>query len=371
MPSALTRHCTIDCKTDKTMYDTFIKEAEALGDTNLGAHKIFPAKPDQKGNIHFEKAALLSWQILSRKSDLRLRELGWQPIQKTLLHLNFDSQPYTDMTSKSHKMVLALRCPTGAPEPLRTMYRDGVAVCDAICARDEEHEGEKGEQFEITDWISCGKGDENTVDKMILLAWLDQTYEIPHSNNTDTSSRSSRTPRRMITKVGSATTSCDGAADVDMEAMQVTKRKVGDYYPPDQLPDHQGPYFAHNKAKLVQRDYKDVDGTLIAPCELYSKLTEGTLVLVTVSLVTYIITDQKNEKGDPKPDKKIYHVLVDRLRILDHGDGEAWNPPVPALPECRYYSPATPKRGRDAAANAAFDGFGSKSLPSPKTLRRR
>jgi hypothetical protein len=96
-------------------------------------------------------------------------------------------------------MVLALRCPTGVPEPLCTMYRDGVAVCDSIRAYDEEREGEKGEvcincqcssldshpsvvwvqQFEITDWITCEPGDEITVDKMVLLARLDQTYEVP------------------------------------------------------------------------------------------------------------------------------------------------------------------------------------------------
>ncbi|KAJ6615716.1 hypothetical protein B0H10DRAFT_2435314 [Mycena sp. CBHHK59/15] len=170
----------------------------------------------------------------------------------------------------------------------------------------------------------------------------------------------------LITKVGSATnptTLSDGAPDVEeMEATEVTERKVGDHYPPDDLPDHRGPYFAHDKAKLVQRDYKDVDGNLIAPHELYSKLTEGTLVLVTVSLVTYVITNQKSEKGEAKADRKVYHVLVDRLKILDHGDGEAWNPPIPALPERRYYSPATPKRGRDVAAEMALLGNVSKAV---------
>ncbi|KAJ7861169.1 hypothetical protein B0H13DRAFT_2282515 [Mycena leptocephala] len=68
-------------------------------------------------------------------------------------------------------------------------------------------------------------------------------------------------------------------------------------------------------SKLTQRDYKDSDGSLIAPYKLYDRLTEGTLVLVTVSLVTYIMTDQETDKG-------VYHVLVDRLKILDRGDGE-------------------------------------------------
>ncbi|KAJ7463133.1 hypothetical protein B0H11DRAFT_2241109 [Mycena galericulata] len=52
-----------------------------------------------------------------------------------------------------------------------------------------------------------------------------------------------------------------------------------------------------------------------------------------LTFATYVITDQKTEKGEPKQDKKVYHVLVDRLRILDRGNAEPWNPPVPAMPE--------------------------------------
>jgi hypothetical protein len=70
------------------------------------------------------------------------------------------------------------------------------------------------------------------------------------------------------------------------------------------LPEVQGPFYALDKARLFQRDYRDVDNSLIAPWELTTKLIEGTLVLVMVSFVTYVITDQKSERGDPKPDKK-------------------------------------------------------------------
>ncbi|KAJ7874033.1 hypothetical protein B0H14DRAFT_3859896 [Mycena olivaceomarginata] len=115
---------------------------------------------------------------------------------------------------------------------------------------------------------------------------------------------------------------------------------------------------------IHRRDYRDVDGTLIAPHELYSKLTEGSLVLLTVSFATYLMANPGRKT------RKVYHVLVDRLKILDHGDGDAWDPPVPALPE-PLYSPATPKRRRDDAADAAFDSFGSKSSPSPAKKSRR
>ncbi|KAJ7743697.1 hypothetical protein DFH07DRAFT_964027 [Mycena maculata] len=51
--------------------------------------------------------------------------------------------------------------------------------------------------------------------------------------------------------------------------------------------------FAHEKAQLTQNDYTDREGKFIAPEELYATLTEDTLVLVMVSLATYVITDQE------------------------------------------------------------------------------
>jgi hypothetical protein len=53
------------------------------------------------------------------------------------------------------------------------------------------------------------------------------------------------------------------------------------------LPDHKVPYFSHEKSRLVQRQFKDENGNLIAPHELYGKLTEGALFSAQVSLSTY------------------------------------------------------------------------------------
>jgi hypothetical protein len=64
------------------------------------------------------------------------------------------------------------------------------------------------------------------------------------------------------------------------------------------------------------------------------------------------------------------HILVDQLKILDHGDSEAWNPPIPSVPEHCFYSPATLKRAKDPAADAVFNNFGSKT-PSPAKRSKR
>ncbi|KAJ6546322.1 hypothetical protein B0H10DRAFT_1326960 [Mycena sp. CBHHK59/15] len=219
--------------------------------------------------------------------------------------------PYTYPASKSHRKVLALRCPTEAPDGLRTMFVNGVAVCDTIRAADEAQEEEIGKKFEITEWITCGEGEggSEAIEDIVLLLRLHKIYEVSNDSSKDNSSSAPRSPRKRITKVTSTEKSnekSDGSGDVDIDAVaQVTERQVGDTYPPEKLPDHQGRYFAQDKTKLVQRDYRDFNGSLIAPYELYEKLTEGTLVLVMLSFSTYVLTDQVNERGEKLPDKKI------------------------------------------------------------------
>ncbi|KAJ7189941.1 hypothetical protein GGX14DRAFT_408393 [Mycena pura] len=190
------------------------------------------------------------------------------------------------------------------------MFRNGLATCDDLRGKDESLEAAQG--------------------------------EVPHSSS---SIKDSTTPPRMrISKVdpdGTSPAVPDEMTDVTVVLLEPAERKIGDKYSPSKLSDHRGPYFAHDKAELVQRDYTDKDGKLIAPEELYATLTEGTLVLVVVSLATYVIKDQKTESGASLPDKKIYHVLVDRLKVLDRGDAQPWNPPVPEIPETRTYSPMT------------------------------
>ncbi|KAJ6529946.1 hypothetical protein B0H10DRAFT_2441218 [Mycena sp. CBHHK59/15] len=147
-----------------------------------------------------------------------------------------------------------------------------------------------------------------------------------------------------------------------MDKEMLPERAIGDTYEPNMLPDHRSNYFNHDKAKLVQRDYKDTDGSLIALHELYGKLTEGTLILVVVSLVTYVI------KEEGRKNKKIYHALVEKLKILDHGEAKPWNPPIPVMPERRpFYTPSPKKRVRNEVADVAFDNFGS----SPSKKQRK
>ncbi|KAJ7795268.1 hypothetical protein B0H14DRAFT_2621164 [Mycena olivaceomarginata] len=372
MSSMTLRRCVVDHDTNKTMYDRVLKDVEALGNTILSKHEIdktfFRVKRDFKGNIYYEKSGGKSFRA------------------------HFIAEPFTDDGVKSLRMILALCCPTGVPEELKKLFRNGIAVLDSIRATDEVSEAERSQRFEITESIFCENGEGDLTDNIIMLLCLQQTFE----------------STRRITKVDEpAESSSNNSGDVDMEDTPVGERKVGDVYPARMLPEVEGPrgigntgtiksinlrrtglrrtsatridafdgagvadlfpskakqvttyygtplegpLFALDKAQLRQHDYRDADSNLIAAHEVHVKLTEGTLVLIMLEL--------------------IYHVLADKLRVLDHGDGEPFIPTVPPMPERR--EPRTPaKRPRDDAADSVFDSFGSKASPAKKAKQTK
>ncbi|KAF7355816.1 ATP-dependent DNA helicase [Mycena venus] len=336
MSSITLRRCSVDRKSGKTMYDRFLEEAQAMGNAILSVHEIdvsfFRDMPNSRGNIYYhtsEGTPFLTNFIAEIGSEAQGTWMASYP-KKTPPPYKL---PYTDGNSRSHRMVLALRCPTGAPVGLCSMFQDGAAVYDTLRVSDEQEEIKNGENFELTDQLM--KLRTLTVRPLLPLVLL-------------------------VLLAG------------ELPNPQIVERKIGDTYPPSVLPDHRGPCFAHDKAVVTQRDYVDADGNLIAPAELYSTLVEGTLVLVTVYFATYIMKDQKNDRGEPQPDRKVYHLLVDKLKVLDRGDGEPWDPAIPTMPERRAYSPgASPKkRARDSAVDAAFNNFGKASPSTSKRHKR-
>ncbi|KAJ7243526.1 hypothetical protein C8J57DRAFT_1525632 [Mycena rebaudengoi] len=65
----------------------------------------------------------------------------------------------------------------------------------------------------------------------------------------------------------------------------------------------------------------------------------------------------------------IYPALVERLSVLDRGYGQAWNPPIPALPERPAYTPPSRKRPRDTATDVAFDNVSAASPTAAKKAK--
>ncbi|KAJ6556236.1 hypothetical protein B0H19DRAFT_1152234 [Mycena capillaripes] len=246
-----------------------------------------------------------------------------------------------------HRMVIAARCPTGATPDIEAMFKDFLIAADGVRDSDQTDEEANNLKYKVTEWTGREDNDKDKPADLLILR-LKPTYEKPYGN------RSLSPPRRVRNTRATAEEDIE-MISTDRTAAAILARKVGDTYSPDMLPDHRGSYFAHDKAKLVQRAYKDEDGNLIAPHELYSKLTEGTLFSAQISLSTYIIKD-----NNPKfMDSKVYHINVDKLTILDPGYDVAWAPAIPTLPEkARHSTPRTKRsRERDSSVDNAFNNL--------------
>ncbi|KAJ6564538.1 hypothetical protein B0H19DRAFT_1286043 [Mycena capillaripes] len=197
-----------------------------------------------------------------------------------------------------------------------------------------------GKKWNIIESIVCKEGEEDPADRIIVQARLRQIFEVPHDRDVPTAGAS---PRKRITIV----------KDEDITEPRTT----------DEICLSFRLCLALEKSKLVHREYRDMEGNLISPADLNSKLTEGTLVLVMLKFATNIMKDHN---------KKVYYILIDKLRILDHGDSEPFvaSKSAPVAPDDR--SPMTPtKRAHDDAADSAFDSFASNATPSPPKRTKR
>ncbi|KAJ7099916.1 hypothetical protein B0H15DRAFT_796657 [Mycena belliarum] len=328
--------------TNLNIYDESIVALERLGKHNLAAHDI---------GVTFERQTTGDDD---RKFTSYVNVENHKIFSAYIL-----AEPLTD-DSTAQRMVIAARCPSGAPKKLADAFQDFMAVLDTIRSDDQDEETKKRENFQVTEWANRSDGDLLKPYDIMILRLL-PTYEkrVPTKGSQESSSGIARRPRNKKSSI---------QEDVSMDSVGVSPavphniddRKIGDTYHPDMLPDHRGPYFDHKDSKLVQRDYIDHDRRLIAPHELYAKLTEGTLFSAQISLHTFIF-------GGRIPNK-IYHIYVEQLQIHDPGYGEIWKPSIPSIPSSTS-TPASPqkrfKMEKDEEVNKASDAFNSMS-PSKK-----
>ncbi|KAJ7931851.1 hypothetical protein B0H13DRAFT_2308239 [Mycena leptocephala] len=337
MSSVTLRRCSGSSKS-KSLYDTIVEEAEAQRDSHLASHALdqtfFRSRPDYRGDINLQKADATPF------------------IANFIAEIGTQEQPMNDATLKSYRKVLALRCPSQSPPALRKLFRNGVAVRTASDLRMRRRRLQRAD-WDVVESILCDKGEGDITDRIIMLARLHPTFKIQYGNS---DSAIVQAPRRRITKIEDD--DAEAPSDVSMEDSSSAERKIGDLYPPERLPEVRGPFYALERSQLRQHDYRNSDGTLISPPKIKSVLTPGTLVLVMLKLILYVMRDQKTEKGEPKPNKKA---------SLSYS-------PVPTVPAIgdHHFSPSTPtKKARDDAADAAFDSFGSGASPSPSKRAKR
>ncbi|KAJ7847481.1 hypothetical protein B0H14DRAFT_2583567 [Mycena olivaceomarginata] len=221
------------------------------------------------------------------------------------------------------------------------MFQDGAAVTPGVYNLLDN-------KFELTE---CVEYTSESAEEIAVLAQLEPTYELclfrpsyslqeNYQGGLITGTSESAQDRKWRA-CRPLVLSIDIRILLDNVADRILEQKGGDTYPRSVLSD-----------VVTQRDYANAEGNLIAPAELYSTLIEDTLVLVTV--YTYI------NRGELQPDRKVYHLIGDKLKVLDHGDKRR-----------AYLSSASPKKlAGDYAIDAVFNDFGKASPSSSKGPKR-
>ncbi|KAJ7240097.1 hypothetical protein C8J57DRAFT_1527826 [Mycena rebaudengoi] len=247
----------------------------------------------------------------------------------------FTATIVAEVGSEKEGSCLTLDFLKSAPEEIVRNWNDSLATVDGVRGVDADDEANNNEKFhKITEWVVNADSNSTEPGNLMILR-LPPTYEV---NYFLLLISAQATPKRRA-RVVKSTATPKKTEDVDMTA-SLTERRIGDTYDPNLLPDHRGPYFNHKDAKLIQRDIRDHDDTLIAPHELYSRLTEGTLFTALVSFETYV-----------------YHIHIERLKVIDRGYGIPWHHPAPTLPSTPTKRARDPDAEANKAANTAFESL--------------
>ncbi|KAJ7053049.1 hypothetical protein C8F01DRAFT_1261228 [Mycena amicta] len=288
--------------------------------------------------------------------------------------LKQQSMPFDDEGLASYRQLLAARVPRESPESMHIAFNNTLAVVDGVRRADEQIELDGNQVLLGLERDTAPLGRRWNSDTGYHYAAPAPLYGMPKQddgpNATTRQKTPSASPRKRVTKIGGPRSQqpmdeddAIGEPEEVTEAKPVVERRIGDMYPPRLLDEYQGPLLQLKEAKLVQRDLRDQDGSLIAPTEVHEKLAEGTLVLATVTMVTFVFTCDGTKRARIR--SLVYHMQVEHLKILDHGDGPPFTYHPPALLNPPRPSPA--KRGHNSAADSAFEI----TPKSPKKKGRR
>ncbi|GAW00090.1 protein [Lentinula edodes] len=257
------------------------------------------------------------------------------------------------------KCTIVLACPSFATPPITNLFYNQLCTLDSV--RDEDKKGEirsglSVDAKEIAKSIRTG-GD---LDAIILTGpALYSVLKKGKPNGKDNNLSATSPPRRALKKRSLAAASND-----DLPLLQVTSETplptaekhlvwptaeeifVGAEYDHRLMPDFGGPVFAFEKAKLIQPDWRDVNGDLIPPWLNHKLLRPGTLVVANISIQVYVMI---SKSGDGMVRKvlpvffvillgfdrtfdfvQIYHAVLNSLWVVG-GSDVLITPPVPLL----------------------------------------
>ncbi|KAF8438099.1 hypothetical protein L210DRAFT_866829 [Boletus edulis BED1] len=194
------------------------------------------------------------------------------------------------------KSVFILGKPTAGPQGLRNLFDNQlITLCDVI---EQDKVSVPGKNLTVKEWTSRAGSDASVLPDYIHVVTEPMYVASPSTQSSDRNARSPKKKKLVSdrtnshdvdslvsddahsrTAAGPSNNKADDANDSKYIALTTNM-----LYPPNVLPDYGGDLFSHVHAKLRQLDIRNVDDELVHPQDWYSKLRQGTLVMVRASL---------------------------------------------------------------------------------------
>ncbi|PPR06558.1 hypothetical protein CVT24_001578 [Panaeolus cyanescens] len=292
----------------------------------------------------------------------------------------------TDDTSV--KDVIVLRTPTGAPEGslTQTWFQNQLAGLEEIMDSDAKDNTTDSNKVAVSEFLASsvapahdpngGRGRPFN-DRALIKITMPNKYKVPKpvadKAGQPTSTTMLNKKRNLLAEEPVNETGIDNVAVESDETLSETESSledpdtnssppsygIGALYDPGLLPDHGGPLFMHQKARLVQLDMRDEDDNLIMPWQVYDKLRPGTIVLVDTTLVCWHIFDGNNNLVRRHG---AYQIQGHRLKVLSPSYEPREDYPVPAFPQpVPTHKSLSWENSPRKKPSSAFASFGSPS----------
>ncbi|KAJ4489697.1 hypothetical protein C8J55DRAFT_557589 [Lentinula edodes] len=253
--------------------------------------------------------------------------------------------------------TIVLGCPSFAPAALKNLWYNQLCTFAGIRDADIKEEKRSLDTVEVKE-ITKGLDSSTHLDAITLSGGL--IYELPIKPKNDSRKLNEAEHGRKMYKKR-AYNEHNNDAPIDIESSRLLKPYkwplaseiyCGALYDHRLMPDFGGPLFALKKAKPVQPDWRDVDGSLIVPWKNFSLLRPGTLVVANISIRVHVLI-AKNPK---LPKRKVYQAIINSLKVVAKSDVPVATPVAALMGTEGSLSPR-----RTSAALKAFDAIGSSS----------
>ncbi|KAJ3846653.1 hypothetical protein EV368DRAFT_88704 [Lentinula lateritia] len=213
----------------------------------------------------------------------------------------------------------------------------------------------------VKELVSNRPLDAITLTGPLLYAVPQGERKLGSKKNTEIDYVASKLKKRKLNKLSDAeeelAVGSHHANDVDLGFPPDASITVGAQYDYKLMPDYGGKVFAFNKARLIQPDWRKLDGDLIVPWKNYLQLRPGTVVVANVSFRLHVL--QPKDKRQCK--RKVYQAVINYLKVVAESNISVLSP-VPPFANGIHTNRDIPPA--DGSAISVLRSIGTTRVPS-------